>query len=51
MLRDSILHFSKFMSFDPALVKESIMYVQVMSNKTSNLAAVDKACLVRDAVC
>ena len=51
MFRNAILYFSKFMSMNSTLVEESIMYVQVMSYKSTNLAAVDKACLVRNAVC
>ena len=47
MLCDSVLYFAQFVSFDLTLIEESIMYVQVVSYKTSNLAAVNEACLFR----
>lgn len=49
MLRYNILHFTKF--FYPALIEESIMYEQVVSYKTTNLATVYEARLVCDMIC
>lgn len=51
MFRDTVLNFAKFMALDPALIEETIVYVQVVAHKTSNLAAVNEARLVRYTVC
>ena len=50
MFRNNILHFAKFVSFDPTLIKECIVYIQVVPYKSTDLAAVNEARLVCYAV-